>query len=204
MDVNEVEGRGPLLVKRLEAPDPGLMAPISVSGALLAAGLTVVWQRRWSEAAAATPRRALFDGLCHVGTALAVGLPALPNIENRRGFIQAVICGATLIDLDHIPAARSARLERCMSMPRRPASHSVYAVVALAYAVETLRPGRQFGLGVLLGLSSHLLRDLATGGAPLIHPRSVITIPSGAQVVLLGALAVAGRRAASRVRPQRG
>lgn len=204
MTLNEVEGRGPAPVTRLDEPDLGLMAPFSVSGALLAAGLTVVWQRRWAESAAATPRRALFDGLCHVGTALAVGLPALPHVDNRREFIQAVICGATLIDLDHIPAARSTRLERCMSMPRRPASHSVFAVAALAYAVETLRPGRQVGLGALLGLSSHLLRDLATGGAPLIRPRSIITIPSGAQVILLGALALAGRHAAGRVPRRRG
>lgn len=191
-------------MKRFDQPDLRLMAPLSVSGALISAGLTVVWQRRWAEAAAATPRRALFDGLCHVGTALAVGLPALPHVDNRREFIQAVVAGAILIDLDHIPAARSTRLDRCMSMPQRPASHSVFAVLALAAAVETLRPGRQAGLGMLLGLSSHLLRDLATGGAPLIRPRSVITIPPGAQVVLLGVLALVGRHAAVRAPRHRG
>lgn len=193
-----MEDRGSKPVKRFDEPDLRLMAPLSVSGALLAAGLTVIWQRRWAEAAAATPRRALFDGLCHAGTALAVALPALPRVAHRREFIQAVVCGATLIDLDHIPAARSTRLDRCMSMPRRPASHSVFAVIALTSAVEMLRPGRQCGLGVLLGLSSHLLRDLATGGAPLVRPRSVITIPSGAEAILLFALALAGRHAAGR------
>lgn len=204
MNGKKVEGRGPTPVKRLDEPGLRLTAPLSVSGALLAAGLTVICQRRWAKAAAATPRRALFDCLCHVGTALSVGLPALPHVDNRREFIQAVVCSAILIDLDHIPAARSTRLDRCMSMPRRPASHSVFAVIALASAVETLRPGRQFGLGALLGLGSHLLRDLATGGAPLIRPRSVITIPSGAQVILLCVLALAGRHAAGRVPRQRG
>ena len=198
MDVNSLESREPRSPMRQSEPDLTLIAPLSLSGALLAAGLTVIWQRRWAESEAATPRRALFDGMCHIGTALAVALPALPHVEDRWGFIRAVVCGAVAIDLDHIPAARSTRLERCMSMTQRPASHSVFTVIALAVAVELLRPGRQAGLGALLGLSSHLVRDLATGGAPLIRPRSVITIPVVVEVILLCALALAGRRAAFR------
>lgn len=202
MIVNGMKGRGLKAVKRLT--DSDLMAPLSLGGTALAAVLTVMWQRRWAESQAATPRRALFDGLCHIGTALAVALPALPRVDNRWGFIRAVIFGAVMIDLDHIPAARSTRLDRCMSMPQRPPSHSLYTVIALASAVETVRPGRQLGLGVLLGLISHLLRDLATGGAPLVRPRSVVTIPASAEVILLCALALAGRQAVETARRQQG
>ncbi len=200
MIVNDVKGRGQTAVKRLADSDLGLTAPLSLGGAMLAAGLTVMWQRRWAESESATPRRALFDGLCHIGTALAVALPALPRVDNRWGFIRAVICGAVVIDLDHIPAARSTRLERCMSMPQRPASHSLFTVIALASAVEVIRPGRQLGIGVLLGLISHLLRDLATGGAPLMRPRTNVTIPASAEVILLCALALAGHLAVGSVR----
>jgi hypothetical protein len=165
---------------------------------LLAAGLVVECHHRWERAPGASPRRALLDGVCHLGTALVVAWPALPSIRERRRFMQIIACSALLLDLDHIPAARSARLERCMTMPGRPVSHSVVSIIALAAAVEVLVPGRQLSLATLLGLSSHLLRDLATGGAPLLHPKRVVTVSTGAQVLLLSALTLAGRSASRR------
>jgi hypothetical protein len=47
-------------------------------------------------------------------------------------------------------------------------------------------------VAVLVGIGSHLLRDLATGGAPLWHPRRVITWPVPAVLLTLAALTVAG------------
>jgi hypothetical protein len=164
-------------------------------GAILMAMVTSAWHRRWAEADEGTSRRGFFDGLCHFGTALAVTLPVLPYVRDRAGFLRVALLSAVAFDLDHIFAARSIRLERCSTMPQRPPSHSVLAPLLLALLVERWRPEKHIGLGVLLGLSSHLLRDLGTGGAPLVHPRRIITIPYASVVFLLGVLSVASRHA---------
>src|SRR5690606_34509704 len=102
-----------------------LLAPIghvflSWLGALAATGLTVAWHRRWEMAEDGTPVRGLLDGLCHTGTALAVALPVLPYVRDPRAFLRVTLTCALAIDLDHVPAARSLRLTRCMGMERRP------------------------------------------------------------------------------------
>ena len=133
------------------------------------------------------------DGLCHLGTAAAVALPALPYVRDRAGFLRMVLLSAVAFDLDHIPAARSVRLDRTMTMPHRPASHSALVPILLAILTERWRPQQHLGLAALLGMSSHLLRDLGTGGAPLLHPRRIITMPNAAVVALLGLLAISSR-----------
>jgi membrane-bound metal-dependent hydrolase YbcI (DUF457 family) len=176
-------------------PDAWWLQHIYSSGAVLIALLTTSWHRRWEDSREGTPRRGLLDGLCHFGTALAVILPVLPYVRDRAGFLRIALLSAVAFDLDHIPAARSISLERCSTMPNRPASHSLLSPLVLALLVERWRPEKHFGLGVLLGLTSHLLRDLGTGGAPLVHPRRIITIPYGMVVFLLGLLSVSSRYA---------
>ncbi|MBX6341686.1 MAG: metal-dependent hydrolase, partial [Thermomicrobiaceae bacterium] len=153
-------------------------AVLSAVGSLAVAALTAAWHRRWAIAPDGTPRRGLFDGLCHAGTALAVTLPALPYVRDPARVLRVAVTSALLIDLDHVVAARSVRLRRCMTMDQRPASHSALTPLAGAVLVEWLRPNEHLGMGVLLGLASHLLRDLGTGGAPLLHPRRVVSIPN--------------------------
>lgn len=160
--------------------------------------ITSAWHRRWEEAEDGTPRRGFFDGLCHAGTALAVALPALPYVRDPAGFLRVALSSALLFDLDHVAAARSVRLARCMTMATRPASHSLLAPLALAALAEWLRPQRHIGLGALLGIGSHLLRDLGTGGAPLVHPRRIITVPYRIVVPILGLLAISSRHATRR------
>jgi membrane-bound metal-dependent hydrolase YbcI (DUF457 family) len=75
-------------------------------------------------------------------------------------------------------------------MPSRPPTHSFGAMLVLAWAVERLAPGKRLWLAVLLGVGSHLLRDLATGGAPVWRPGRVITWPFPAVVATLAALTV--------------
>lgn len=176
-------------------PDAWWLQHIYSSGAVLTALLTAAWHRRWEGSLEGTPRRGLFDGLCHLGTALAVTLPVLPYVRDRAGFLRVALLSAVAFDLDHVAAARSLSLERCSSMPSRPASHSFLSPLLLAVLVERWRPEKHIGLGVLLGLTSHLLRDLGTGGAPLVHPRRIITMPYGTVVFLLGLLSLSSRHA---------
>jgi membrane-bound metal-dependent hydrolase YbcI (DUF457 family) len=134
-------------------------------------------------------REALSDGAAHIATALAVSLPAAPFVEHKRRFIVTAVVSAVAIDLDHVVAARSTQLLSCMSMPHRPPSHSILTVGLTSYAAERLWPGSQTGLALTLGLGSHLLRDLATGGAPLFIPRRIVEItkpPVALMMLLLG------------------
>jgi hypothetical protein len=138
-------------------------------------------------------QEALSDGAAHIATALAVSLPAAPFVRDRKRFVAMAALSAVAIDLDHVVAARSTSLIPCMTMPNRPASHSVLTLGIVSYAVERVWPGTQSGLGIVLGLGSHLLRDLATGGAPLFIPRRIVEIPRPPVASMMFALGVFGR-----------
>lgn len=169
------------------------MQPALALGAILAAITTTAWHRRWETSYEGSTRRGLFDMLCHFGTALAVSLPILPYVRDRRGFLRISLLSAIMLDLDHILAARSLNLNSWMTMPQRPVSHSVLTPLLVAALAERWKPEQHFGLAAIIGVGSHLLRDLGTGGAPLIHPRHIVTIPYEFVVVLLGALSVISR-----------
>jgi membrane-bound metal-dependent hydrolase YbcI (DUF457 family) len=135
------------------------------------------------------PLEALSDGAAHIATALAVAVPAAPFVAHPRRFVATAVVSAVAIDLDHVVAARSTQLIPCMTMPNRPASHSVLTIGVVAYLVERVYPDTQTDLGIVLGLGSHLLRDLATGGAPLFIPRRIVAVerpPVASMMVALG------------------
>ncbi len=134
----------------------------------------------------------MLDLGCHLGTACVVTLPVLPNTQNQRAFGLVALGSAVALDLDHVIAARSLQVNSWMTMPARPPTHSLFGLAALAMAAERVAPGERLWLAVLLGVGSHLLRDLATGGAPLWHPRRVITWPAPAVFIMLLVLTVAG------------
>jgi membrane-bound metal-dependent hydrolase YbcI (DUF457 family) len=165
--------------------------------ALLACALsllaTVVAHRQWKVAPRGTLRRGLLDILCHLGTALTVTLPVLSNTRHSKEFGTTAVVSAIVLDVDHIVAARSLEMRNWMTMPARPPTHSLGAMVALAWAVERFAPGKRLWLAVSLGIGSHLLRDLSTGGAPLWHPRRVITWPVPAVMFMLLMLPLIGR-----------
>lgn len=132
---------------------------------------------------------ALSDGAAHIAIAIAVAMPATPFVRDKRLFVATAALSAVAIDLDHVIAARSTSLIPCMTMPQRPASHSVVTVGVVSYLAERVWPGTQTDLGIVLGLGSHLLRDLATGGAPLFIPKRIVAItrpPVAAMMVALG------------------
>ncbi len=136
---------------------------------------------------------ALSDGAAHIATALACAIPASPFVDHRGRFIAIAAASAVAIDLDHVVAARSTSLIPCMTMPHRPASHSVLTVSAVTYAAERLWPGTPTGLALSIGLGSHLLRDLATGGAPLFLPKRIVAIQRPPVASMMVALGVFGR-----------
>jgi membrane-bound metal-dependent hydrolase YbcI (DUF457 family) len=107
-------------------------------------------------------------------------------------FVATGLLGSLVLDLDHIVAAQSIRLDRCMTMPARPPTHSLLTALLASLGLARLRPWRGLGLGLFLGLASHLLRDLGTGGAPAFHPRRIVECAYPVSVLLAAALAVLG------------
>jgi len=139
------------------------------------------------------PQEALGDGAAHIATALAVAAPALPFVTDRRRFLAIAALSAVAIDLDHVVAARSVELISCMTMPHRPPSHSLLTLGALTYFSERAWPGSQTELAIALGLGSHLLRDLATGGAPIFLPRQVVEMARPSVAFMIVGLGAFGR-----------
>lgn len=133
------------------------------------------------------------DAIAHLATGLAVALPASPFVKEPKRFLAMAGVSAILIDIDHVVAARSLKLVPCMTMPHRPATHSVLSVGGLAYLAERVEPGRQTELAVTLGLGSHLLRDLITGGAPLFMPSRIVEIAKHRGLFMMIGIAAIGR-----------
>lgn len=166
--------------------------PRSLVGSGIALLGTALAHQRWKVYPLGTPQRGMLDLACHLGTACAVTVPVLPNTRHRRVFGACALASSIALDLDHVVAARSLNVSHWMTMPSRPPTHSLFSMIAMAWTAERLAPGKRLWLAVGLGVGSHLLRDLATGGAPFWHPRRVITWPERTVMVLLALLPLAG------------
>lgn len=172
-----------------------------IGGGLLVAVAAVacdhLWQRyRKSERKHA---EALGDGAAHITAALAVTIPASAFVRHPGRFVATAALSSVLIDLDHLVAARSMALIPCMSMPQRPASHSVLTIGLMTYLAERAWPGTQTELALALGLGSHLVRDIATGGAPLFIPRRIVQVARPRAAGMMFGLAFFGRWYARRM-----
>ena len=98
------------------------------------------------------------DPVAHALLAAAVVAPL------GRGAVRTAVVAGTVIDFDHIVAARSA-WPRALIGLEPPASHALLAAVALG-AVGTAAGGITHGWAAFAGLASHLLRDATDDAAP--------------------------------------
>jgi len=118
----------------------------------------------------ASPTRmttALLDEAAHLVTTLlflgAVGAP--PSTPVLGG----AVAGAVLLDLDHLP--RELGWDGLSRGSRRPYAHSLAGVASVALLTRRLRgPPRRAWPAAVAGLVLHLVRDMATGGVPLLWP----------------------------------
>jgi membrane-bound metal-dependent hydrolase YbcI (DUF457 family) len=192
-----------LLLRRTQGT---YLVPLLV-GAVL--GLDLIWALL--EGSTGALGYGLVDEPAHLATC-AVALLALTAALGRglsSRFIVAALLASVLIDLDHIPGLLGSQLMSA-GMPR-PFTHTALLAFVLALAGwASQRPARrQLCLGAALGVSAHLLRDLATGsGVPLAWPLSdgIAHAPYEAfaiTLVLLGTIA-AGLSRPARLRPRAG
>ncbi|MBX6752831.1 metal-dependent hydrolase [Thermorudis peleae] len=158
----------------------------------VASGIAAACHWVWQRAPDPSPQRALADGCCHAATAFATALPAAYRVPDPSRFLVAAVLGGVAIDLDHVAAARSLRLTDCMTMPSRPPTHSLATILLASSVVALIRPWRGLGLGAFLGLSSHLLRDVSTGGAPLFRRDTVWRLPYPLALLVNGMVGILG------------
>lgn len=157
----------------------------------LAWGIARLAHRRWAREPAGSLKRGIHDALSHAALALAVTLPALDRAHQPAKLVGGALIGGLLIDLDHVLAARSLRLHACMTMPSRPLGHSPF-IVGLSI-VLLRRCNLWLAHGISLGLASHLMRDLVTGGVPLLNRRRIVALSERWLAPLACALALSSR-----------
>ena len=107
--------------------------------------------------------RTYTDPLQHALIAAAVTAPLVPRAG--RGVLGTAVAVSTIIDVDHIVAARSPRVSHTTSLAQRPQSHSVLTAVVTG-ATVTVVAGPWHGWAAFAGLVSHLLHDAGDQAAP--------------------------------------
>jgi LexA-binding, inner membrane-associated putative hydrolase len=136
------------------------------------------------------------DPFLHALLAAAVVAPL-----GRRAMATAVVAG-TLIDVDHIVAARSARPGALIGLEFRPRSHALLGTVAAA-SLGAAVGGATHGWAAFAGLASHLLRDASDDAAPtpllwpFRPPRQIGRAPAAAGIAALALASYALSRRAS-------
>lgn len=156
----------------------------------LAVGLILLVDRRICTDNIPLPIKAAAGESAHIATTLC--LLSLIRPKRPRDFFAGAIVGSVALDVDHLPLY--AMYEKPSA---RPGSHSL-VTVALVAGLTARSTGRRRGFlqGVSFGLTSHLLRDLLTGGAPLLWPLS-------GRRVMIGASGLPSLRSRSRIGAQR-
>ena len=147
------------------------------------------------------PVAGLLDEPAHLLTTWLIGTAAAgPRLRATwTRMLPWALAGSVVIDLDHLPVYL---WSAPIALPgSRPVTHSLAAVaVLLAVAAATRRRVRTAALGLAVGVTLHLVRDVATGpGIPLLWPvdPSDVQLPYG---IYLAALVVAAAVAARRPR----
>jgi membrane-bound metal-dependent hydrolase YbcI (DUF457 family) len=137
----------------------------------------------------------IFDHPAHLATS---GLVAV-NVQGRGArWLQGLMAGSLLPDLDHVPLAL--RRDRPKQGDPRPVTHCLLSVAPVAVLARATGDERLHG--VVAGMLSHFARDLAVGsGVPLLWPgtRRSFKVPYPAYAIALSVLALAP--AYSRSRP---
>jgi inner membrane protein len=170
-----------------------------VSGAAARSGLTglagigaldaVRSARQWP-----VPVLAALDWPAHLLTA-ALLLAALSRRPDPR-LAGWALAGSVAIDLDHLPrylAVRGALVQD----DRRPVTHSLTTPALLATAALVARGEARTALtGLAAGVLLHFVRDLGTGGVPLLWPlrRRTVRVPYGVYAAATAAAARLARR----------
>lgn len=135
----------------------------------------------------------VLDESAHLATAYLFS--SLLPLSGHLSFLGGTLAGSVLIDADHLPGEFGWNIITRGS--GRPVPHSLPTVGLLLLTALSLRgQWRSLAAGAAFGVTTHLVRDMATGGVPLRWPRDKrrVRIP---YVLYLALLTTAGVRAAN-------
>ena len=134
------------------------------------------------------PIAAVMDEAAHLATALLL-VKLLPRPS--PGLVLGVLVGSVAIDVDHVPMEFGWNVMTHGTY--RPYSHSLLSIVVVGLAATRLRGSRRWiAAGVGYGLAAHFLRDMATGGLPLLWPVSRMNARIAYAIYAIGVASLCG------------
>lgn len=138
-------------------------------------------------------------GLLDEPAHLATGAIVVAVVSARRGGLPrslwvGALCSTVLIDLDHLPSVLGSDV--LTAGTPRPYTHSLTTVLCLGVSALATRrhPMSRVLQGCVIGVSAHLLRDVATAPIALVWPLSNdgVAIPYVVYLAVLAAATVLG------------
>lgn len=145
------------------------------------------------------------DETAHLSTMVII-LLAFPMLRNA-GFILGCLIGSVAIDVDHIPLYLGSEI--LTADTNRPFTHGLLTMgIVLGLSLVAGGRWRAVGLGLVVGLSAHFLRDMATStaGVPLLWPAVdtgfMLPYPLYAAVLALALLLILATALADREKQQ--
>ena len=120
-----------------------------------------------------TKRKVLRAGADPFAHGLLAGVVAAPLARGAgRGPVVTAVVAGTVIDIDHLLAARSLHPGSWLTLEARPRAHTLLLAVGVGGVAGALG-GRAHGWAAFGGLASHLLRDASDrSGTPILWPLS--------------------------------
>jgi membrane-bound metal-dependent hydrolase YbcI (DUF457 family) len=107
--------------------------------------------------------RVYSDPLQHAALAALVVAPLAARTDSR--VLRTALAAALVIDVDHVVAARSARVRDTTALPVRPLTHSLLTAAGVGCALWAAA-GPWHGWSAFAALGSHLLHDAGDRAAP--------------------------------------
>jgi membrane-bound metal-dependent hydrolase YbcI (DUF457 family) len=135
----------------------------------------------------------VLDESAHLATSYLFS--SLFPVPGQLSFLGGTLAGSVLIDADHLPGEFGWNIITRGS--GRPMPHSLPTVGLLLLTALSLRgQWRSLVAGAAFGVTTHLVRDMATGGVPLRWPydKRRVRIPYALYLGLLTAAGVAAAR----------
>jgi hypothetical protein len=172
------------ILQRLEQASKGLLAHMGPIPTLTLIGGTMVigdaLLDSWRPNSIPAHNWALLDSPIHALLALLVVSPLFKHSffqRNLLGWIAVAGLSATLIDLDHIVAARSFSLVEITQLPARPGTHTLLFALGCSLVALLLTRRRLVGWLIFAVLASHVLRDASTGATYFLWPLPFDQLP---------------------------
>ena len=110
--------------------------------------------------------RVIKDEILHLFWGYLVTFPLLIKFRPDLSFVPLVVI---FVDLDHFVAARGFSLERSLTLPRRPALHSLTSAI-IGSLLFSLLFGTLLGYILFVAWLSHLIWDMKGGTVSLFWP----------------------------------